>query len=98
MLSQIRGGTSLKKLDPEQVKREKAQRRAHIRKSMALLQDLQDTLTDALQTRQAAMLDSDEEDDVSVLGVLSVMSFVVVRLVVVYTRWLGYAGLWAPDV
>jgi len=62
-LNQIRTGTSLKKLDPEQAKKERDARKNHIRSSVMLLQGLQDTLKEALDNRALSLLDSDSDDE-----------------------------------
>lgn len=63
LLSQIQQGTSLRKLDPEKVKQERAERKGNWRQSVNLLRGLQDTLREALDQRQLAMLSDSDEDD-----------------------------------
>merc|ERR1711879_316088 len=62
LLAQIRGGTSLKKLDPEEVEKERSERKGNWRQSVQLLQGLQDTLRETLDQRHLALF-SDEEDE-----------------------------------
>ena len=68
LLSQIKSGTSLKKIDPEALKQERLRSRDQWRQSVTCLRSLQDTLQMALDQRQKDLKeydsdDSDEDDD-----------------------------------
>jgi len=64
LLTQIRKGQALNKIDPEALARERAQNRNNSRQSMALLSSLKDTLRMALNVRQEDMnLYGGDDDD-----------------------------------
>ena len=65
LLSQIRSGTALKKIDPDALKQERLNNRDNWRKSVSCLRSLQDTLQMALDQRQKDLREysSDDDDD-----------------------------------
>jgi len=64
LLAQIRSGTELKKLNPNEVEEDRKKRQGNWRQSVQLLEGLQATLCDALDQRHLALFsDSDEEED-----------------------------------
>ena len=64
LLTQIRRGANLNKIDAEQIAKERSNNRNNCRQSMALLSSLKDTLRAALNVRQEDMnLYGDGDDD-----------------------------------
>ena len=63
LLTQIRRGHNLNKIDTEAIARERAANRNNCRQSMALLSSLKDTLRTALTIRQEDMNLYGEDDD-----------------------------------